>query len=143
MKTEWTLFFLSAALFGVAFLGGGCASPVAPVASSAVPHEEADRLARQVAVQIGGTTWRVAGTSMLPMLPDRCILVAEAVDFEQLRAGDVVVYSNRHLRPIIHRLVERRGEGWRVKGDALAWADDDLVTRTNFLGRQCAIFFTQ
>lgn len=142
MKSHWAIFALALALF-VAILAGCASVPSSAAPSSSLSPEVADRLARRVAAAIGGQVWTISGVSMRPFLSERAVVVTEAVNFKDLREGDVVMYANRRLAPTIHRLVARKGEGWVVAGDNNGFPDDDLVTRANLLGRQCAVFFTQ
>lgn len=127
----------------VAFLLlAGCASEVS-APSASLPREVALEHAQRLAASIGGKWWTVQGVSMAPFLTASAVYVTESVDFAELREGDVVVYRTQHLHTWVHRLVKRRGAGWVVAGDANGYADDELLTRDNFLGRQCAVFFTQ
>lgn len=137
----WLVFVLALSLFALAMLTG-CASPLA-APSASLPREIALVHAQRLAAEVGGKWWTVEGVSMAPFLTVNAVYVTESVDFAELRAGDVVVYRTKHLHTWVHRIVKPRGAGWIVAGDANGYSDDELLTRDNFLGRQCAVFFTQ
>lgn len=137
----WCVFAIALTLFVLALLVG-CASPV-PSPSCSVPPEQALRLARQIAREIGGNYYTVSGSSMRPFLSERAIVVIESTSFDWLKAGDVVVYRTKHLHTFVHRITKWTERGWVVAGDANGYNDAELVTRSNFIGRQCAVFFTQ
>jgi len=121
----------------------GCEQvPVRPP-SALVSREVAIRQADQFARAIGGQWWNIQGTSMRPFLSERSIVVTEPAHFDELQAGDVVLCRTPRLRTVIHRLLELRDGAWVICGDANLFPDDERVTRANYLGRQCAVFFTQ
>lgn len=121
----------------------GCDQVSVRPPSALVSREVAIRQADQFARTIGGKWWSVQGDSMRPFLSERSIVVTEPAHFEELQAGDVVLYRTARLQTTVHRLRELRGEAWVVCGDANPYPDTERVTRANYLGRQCAVFFVQ
>lgn len=92
---------------------------------------------------MGGSVFTVAPTgSMKPTLDENSIVAVEAVPFNELRRGDIIVYRSAAGYPIVHRLLSSSARGWTVLGDNNAEADAEPVTAANLLGRVCAIFYT-
>jgi signal peptidase I len=115
--------------------------PIKPPSSS-VPREVVNAQAQAFAASIGGRSWWLEGSSMAPYISEHAVVVTEPAHFDELRPGDVVAYTS-HMKTIVHRLRERAGDEWIVAGDANPFVDTDHVTRSNYLGRQCAVFFTE
>jgi hypothetical protein len=115
--------------------------PIRPP-SSAVPRDVVNAHAQAFAASIGGRSWWLDGASMAPFISEHAVIVTEPACFDTLRIGDVVAYTS-HMKTIVHRLRGRQGDEWIVAGDANPFVDTDHVTRSNFLGRQCAVFFTE
>ena len=124
--------------------GGGCASPppAAPKPSEPAVSPAADvnvddawRDTKLVAGREPGRTPAVGvGSSMQPVYGDNTMLVISAIDYDQLRPGMTVAYvSHRGVR-VVHRLVEKLADGWRVQGLNNDRVDDDVVTRKNLIG---------
>jgi len=80
----------------------------------------------------------VAGRSMEPALVPGDVCVASP--WAEPRPGDVVLYSVRSKRPVLHRVVAVgvRGE-LRTRGDANVSPDRDLVTSADVRGRVVAV----
>lgn len=130
-----------------AFCGfSGCSSVGAGTQTaprSSVSREHALSLAQITAATVGGQVFTVAPTgSMKPTLDESSVVTVEKVAFSELRAGDIVIYRNDVGLPIIHRLYEQHGGGWLVLGDNNGSVDREAVTKQNFVGRVCAIFYT-
>jgi len=140
---------LLAAVLALAW-GGGCsataptpaAQPVATATPSAnVDVDEAWNDAKMVARREPGSMPVVgSGTSMQPVYGDNTMLVIKPIAYDQLRAGMTVAYLNQRGARVVHRLVEKTPEGWRVKGLNNEQVDAELVTRRNLLGVVYASF---
>lgn len=117
----------------------GWAAPVAasglkaPI-NTGVSVETALADARRLATAPGDMVLRVKGTSMLPYFGEGSVLVVRKTAAELLRPGMVVLYRNRFGETVAHRIEERSGEGWRVRGANNAASDSTLVTAENLLG---------
>ena len=86
---------------------------------------------------------RVSNTnSMLPVLDNNAIILAEAAPFAALQEGDIVTYQ-AGAKLICHRLNERTARGWWPLGDGNASMDAALVTPENYRGRICGILYGQ
>jgi signal peptidase I len=123
----------------------GCVSQTATAGAprSNVPRQNALSLAALTAKTVGGQVFSVAATgSMKPTLDESSVVTVEAVEFSQLRRGDIVIYRNHAGTPIIHRLYEQQGSQWLVLGDNNGLIDREAVTSANIVGRVCAIFYT-
>jgi len=83
---------------------------------------------------------RVEGVSMLPFFGPGAVLVVKALPVEKLRAGMVVVYTNRFKETIAHRLLGRTSAGWSAAGYNNTEADSTPVNSTNLLGVVYATF---
>jgi hypothetical protein len=67
--------------------------------------------------------------------PGDC-LVVRSIIWEQIRAGDVVVFRGHkeENNEIVHRVLSVRSGGLLTQGDANAQPDPDLVTREDLVG---------
>lgn len=77
------------------------------------------------------------GKSMLPAIPFDSTLPVKAVPFDQLKAGDVVIYWNVWAGCYVHHRILKRSRvshGWVAKGDNNSRADRGLVTARNYCG---------
>lgn len=83
---------------------------------------------------------RVEGDSMLPFFGNGAVLVVKTMPVEKLKAGMVVVYSNRFNETVAHRLISKTAGGWEVRGYNNAAADSTLVNGENLLGVVYATF---
>lgn len=90
----------------------------------------------------------ILGTgSMAPHIPahpmgDKIVVAIAGIDstkFEDLRAGDWVVYTGPKV-VTMHRLGERSEAGFVVYGVANDRADDALVTAQNYIGRVAVVY---
>lgn len=138
---------LALILGGGMMLFGGCSSPTGHPSGTAprssVSREHALSLAQITAATVGGQVFTVAPTgSMKPTLDESSVVTVETVAYNDLRAGDIVIYRHSSGTPIIHRLFEQSRSGWLVLGDNNGSVDREAVTRHNFVGRVCAIFYT-
>lgn len=82
--------------------------------------------------------------SMKPVFDEKSVLVMEKAPFEKLKVGDIVTYRHPKLGvPVSHRLIQKDGDRFWVKGDANGRADNVYVTRENYLSRVCAVIYSQ
>ena len=127
---------------GAVFFLGGCATePVAP--QSSLSRDKAIAFAQQTAETMGGRVFTIAPTgSMKPTLDENSVVAIETVKFEDLRAGDIVIYRDAAGLPIVHRLHQKADDRWIVLGDNNSAVDRETVSAANLVGRVCAIFYT-
>lgn len=112
---------------------------------SSLPPGAAMTVALRMARTVNGTSiYGVRGTgSMRPLFDANAIVLSEAVAFDDLRIGDIVLFRHPASEAtVVHRIVERRGRGFWTKGDHNGRMDDVLVTRGNYLGRVYGILYT-
>ena len=92
----------------------------------------------------GYKVFPITGTgSMEPLIPkhpagDQIIVGYAGVDsttFDELKPGNVVIYKVSEKKYIIHRLGQKKHNGWFVYGIANKGDDDTLVTKRNFIGK--------
>jgi signal peptidase I len=90
-------------------------------------------------VQIDMSPWYV--TSMYPALIAGDVILVEGVKPEDVRVGDVIIFSRSYsANPIIHRVIQivELGDGrraFRTKGDYNPIPDTPLVGEESLLGR--------
>ena len=75
-----------------------------------------------------------AGESMAPVFDDDTILVITKAQFQDLEPGMKVAYLSRDGRQVVHQLVDRSPDGWRVRGINNGEVDSERVTARNLLG---------
>jgi hypothetical protein len=75
-----------------------------------------------------------AGSSMQPVYGASSMLVITKVAYADLRPGMNVAYLNRHGTQVVHMILERGHDGWRVQGLNNETEDADRVTPENLLG---------
>ena len=130
----------------------GVAVTLSALAQSASPAERSSvAFASPVPERLAaGEAWRTAeelaagtsdcevlvgsGDSMLPLYPDRTLLVVRRVPMSELRRGMTVVFIGDRGRPVAHALLEKTPSGWIARGLANASADRTLVRAQNYLG---------
>ena len=75
-----------------------------------------------------------SGGSMLPLYPDRTVLIVQRRPMSELREGMTVVFIGDRGRPVAHVLVSKTGRGWMARGLANDANDRSLVRLSNYLG---------
>ena len=83
---------------------------------------------------------RVEGNSMLPFFGPGAVLIVKNIPAEKLRAGMVVVYTNRYNETVAHGLVNETSEGWTARGYNNNEADSTPVNGANLMGVVYATF---
>lgn len=94
------------------------AGPVVPVILSQAAHA---RLREMLAGHPGRGAGNVRDTgSMRPAFDEQSIVVVERAPWEELKLGDVVLFSSGVLgrQTIAHRIVSRGRRYWNTRGDA-------------------------
>lgn len=82
--------------------------------------------------------------SMKPVFDERAILLTEAANFDDLKVGDIVTYKHpRYGMPVVHRILEKRGDKFWSKGDNNGRMDEVYITRSNFQGRVFGIIYAK
>ena len=82
----------------------------------------------------GTTVAKGVGTSMLPNSGAGTLFIVVPTKWEDLAAGQPVVYKDPTGKQIMHRLVRLEGDHWLVKGDNNELIDSTTVTRANLVG---------
>jgi len=75
-----------------------------------------------------------SGGSMQPVFGDNTMIVISKIAYEELQAGMTVAYLNRRGHQVVHQILEKKVQGWRVQGLNNETEDLDFVTRENLLG---------
>ena len=70
---------------------------------------------------------------MMPFIRDGDILDVTRAGIGDVRVGDVVCYEMPPGRLFFHRVIQRAGDGFVAKGDALAFSEN--VDRAQLLGK--------
>ncbi len=82
--------------------------------------------------------------SMKPVFDERAILLTEAANFDDLKIGDIVTYRHpRYGMPVVHRILEKRGDKFWAKGDNNGRMDEVYITRKNYQGRVFGIIYAK
>jgi Peptidase S24-like len=124
---------LSAAILAAACLAG-CSTPNTPPAAD-VGVDQAWHDARLVAGrEKGGRAVAGTGTSMEPLYGDNTMLVITPIAYDRLRPGMIVAYISHTGVRVVHQLVQKKKDGWRVKGLNNEVIDRELVTPKNLIG---------
>ncbi len=92
------------------------------------------------AARSGAQVMRIEGKSMLPFFGEGSVVVIKKIDPAKLRAGMVVVYTNRFGETVAHRLVTATKAGWIAQGYNNKKADSTMVDGTNLIGVVYATF---
>ncbi len=113
---------------------------------STISSRQAALAAAQLKRAVPGTlVYSVKPTgSMRPLFDGNCLLLTEPAPFSELEVGDIVVF--RHSRTgdhIVHRILERRSNGFWTKGDHNGRMDDEIVTTQNYIARIYGIIYTE
>lgn len=74
------------------------------------------------------------GRSMIPVIPEDCIVRIEIVPFEAAKVGSVAEYIGYQGRRICHTLVRKTDEGFIAKGAHNRHEDPIVITRERFIG---------
>jgi signal peptidase I len=82
--------------------------------------------------------------SMKPVFDERAILLTENANYDDLKIGDIVTYKHpRYGMPVVHRIMEKRGDKFWSKGDNNGKMDEVYITRKNFQGRVFGIIYAK
>ncbi|HLP07087.1 MAG TPA: signal peptidase I [Opitutaceae bacterium] len=82
--------------------------------------------------------------SMKPVFDERAILLTEAASYDDLKIGDIVTYKHpRYGMPVVHRILEKRGDKFWAKGDNNGRMDEVYITRKNYQGRVFGIIYAR
>jgi hypothetical protein len=129
------------AMLAVLTLCAGCSTvPEAPRESAVPPSADVNvnqawRDAKTVAARGPGRMPAMGtGASMQPVYGEDTLLVINPIAFDQLKPGMIVAYRNRRGVRVVHRLVVKLADGWRILGLNNDRVDDDLVTPENLIG---------
>ena len=116
--------------------GAGPAGRELAVSPSAdVNVDQAWRDAKAVAARGSGRMPAVGtGTSMEPVYGEDTLLVISPIAYDQLRPGMMVAYRNSRGVRVVHRLVVKLADGWRIIGLNNTRVDDEVVTPENLIG---------
>ncbi len=124
---------LAGALLAAA-LGAACSTPNTPPAAD-VSVDQAWHDARMVAGrEQGGRAVAGTGTSMEPLYGDNTMLVITPIAYDRLQPGMIVAYVSHTGVRVVHQLVKKLKDGWRVKGLNNEVVDNELVTPKNLIG---------
>ncbi len=84
--------------------------------------------------------FNIAGPSMQPTLKAGDLLIVEPYRGQRPRLGDVVVFSTGPERRLItHRLLSRKGDTWRARGDNNSLVDPWRLTEVDIVGRVTSV----
>lgn len=75
-----------------------------------------------------------SGGSMQPVFGSNTMVVISKIAYEDLKAGMTVAYMNRKGHQVVHQILVKKSDGWKVQGLNNEVVDQELVTRYNLLG---------
>jgi hypothetical protein len=100
-----------------------------------VAASDAWKLAEACAASlVGGDVMLGQGDSMLPLYPDRTVIVVQRQEMADLRPGMTVVFIGDSGRPVAHTLVAKTSRGWTAKGVGNSYLDRTTVRLNNYVG---------
>jgi signal peptidase I len=140
MKTALTLAKILLAVAGLAIVGAVNAAekPLSGISMTVALKDAYAMTANRSDLKV----LRVEGVSMLPFFGSGAVLVVKKLPVEKLRAGMVVVYTNRFNETVAHRLVGAAANGWVAAGYNNTSSDSTPVNATNLMGVVYATFHT-
>lgn len=119
--------------------GSACLAGAPQALGSPVPEPLAPREAWRIAESMAAKNPRCevmigSGGSMLPLYPDRTVLLVERMAMSQLRQGMTVVFIGDRGRPVAHTLIAKTPRGWLAQGLANQERDRTVIAPQNYLG---------
>ena len=87
-----------------------------------------------IAGRAGYFAGTVRGNSMKGYYNNGDTVIIKAVDFKNIRIGQVVVYSNRFGEIVVHRVEEKCEFGFRVRGSNNKGNDSTILDSDNLIG---------
>ncbi|HEY5551593.1 MAG TPA: signal peptidase I, partial [Opitutaceae bacterium] len=112
--------------------------------TSGLDREAANRaaMAARLMVSGGGALTVLPTGSMRPTFDQNAILLTEPARFDDIRVGDIVTFKHpSYPVPVVHRVLEKRGDRFWSRGDANGRMDDIYITRENFDRRVFGIIY--
>lgn len=125
------------AIFGVGIARGEYVARPVTTVSLDTALADAQKVAE---ARAGSQVLRIEGRSMLPFFGEGSVVVVRKIDPARLRAGMVVVYTNRFGETVAHRLIAMVDGGWVVQGFNNEAVDSTLVNAGNLSGVVYATF---
>lgn len=114
---------------------GPILASLSPAAEAASSLGGAWRLAEAYAATHAGCEVMCGcGDSMLPLYPDRTVLVVQTVATAELKKGMTVVFAGDHGSLVAHVLLEKTSRGWQAIGLANREPDRRPVGFDNLIG---------
>jgi len=107
-------------------------------------RESANRaaMAARLMVRDAGALFVLPTGSMRPTFDQNAILLTESARFDDIRIGDIVTFRHpSYPVPVVHRILEKRGDRFWSKGDSNGRMDDIYITRENFDRRVFGIIY--
>lgn len=137
MKAMLRALILLTAVFGVGMARAEFTTRPTTATSLDTVMADAMKLAE---LRPGSQVMRIEGKSMLPFFGEGSVVIVKKIDPAKLRAGMVVVYTNRFGETVAHRLVSATTEGWTAQGYNNTKADSTPVNAGNLIGVVYATF---
>lgn len=81
-----------------------------------------------------GSPERIRGVSMEPTLFHKSWYYVVKTPYEKLAVGDIVKYVDMGGNLIVHRIVSKNGEYFKMKGDNNKYPDGTYLSRHNYVG---------
>ena len=103
-------------------------------------HGGALQDAQLLSVQHSGEVYQVSGESMLKFFNPNSLIVTIPAEFENIRAGQLIVYKNTNDKLVVHRAIQKINDEWIVCGSENKFNDKSTVKSNNLIGIVYAVF---
>ena len=113
-------------------------SKLSPLKTYSLPSAAFAALSETLLQAGTAVRFQASGASMLPLIQEGDILLVKPVVPHQIHVGDVVLFTTEEGRPLVHRVIKRKGQAgsyaFLLKADQ-ALEQDGLITQEHLLGR--------
>jgi hypothetical protein len=115
-----------------------------PAATSSLEPKRAEQVANAISLLVpySSVSMVTPTKSMVPVFDANSYVLLEEAPFDDLRVGDIITFSHpTYAHPVVHRIIERRGDKLWTKGDSNSGMDKVYVTRENYQRRIFGIVY--
>lgn len=71
---------------------------------------------------------------MYPFIKNKDVITVSPISGNDIHIGDVVAFTNHKRRLAVHRVIEKKGDFFLIKGDYTNYEDIDVVPESNIHG---------
>ncbi len=99
-----------------------------------VCSKEAVELAKKESVKVGGDWFVGGGKSMLPLFPEKTVVVTKPIKYDDVKKGMTLVYKKKSGKVVAHAVIGEDGNGYIVQGTNNEEPDAESVNENNLIG---------